>query len=192
MQQVVDGVVAALVDADPGALGVGVLRVPTTILFSGSSLMACIASSTLTMLAGRCLPCGSLAAMTSPESRSATSQASADTSLGSGVPAATMTPHPLRASPPTGLAGTGSGWGGSPAVGTSDESTAGGVDTRYGQLLGSGAAWAGRGDRRCTDHAAGDAATAANRARVLEGPSNRRIGDRRGETGEPRCYWCGC
>jgi hypothetical protein len=31
------------------------------------------------------------------------------------------------------VAGTGSGAGGSPAVGTSDESTAGGVVTRYGQ-----------------------------------------------------------
>ena len=154
--------------------------------------MTCIASSTLTMLAGRCLPCGSLAAMTSPESRSATSQASADTSLGSaGVPAATMTPHPLRASPPTGLAGTGSGWGGSPAVGTSDESTAGGVDTRYGQLLGSGAALGSAEAIAGAPIMHSDAATAANRARVLEGPSNRRIGDRRGETGEPRCYWCG-
>ena len=72
--------------------------------------MATMAVSTLTMLAGRCRPCGSRAAMTSPESRSATSQASAETSSGSGgVPAATITPHPLSASPPTGVAGTGSG-----------------------------------------------------------------------------------
>ena len=51
-----------------------------------------------------------------------------------------MTPHPLSASPPTAEAGTGRGWGGSPAVGTSEESTAGGVETLYGQLLGSGPA----------------------------------------------------
>jgi hypothetical protein len=48
-----------------------------------------------------------------------------------------MTPHPLSASPPTGLAGTANGCGGSPALGTSEASTAGGVDTLYGQLLGS-------------------------------------------------------
>ncbi|GAB4602624.1 hypothetical protein MOKP58_33490 [Mycobacterium avium subsp. hominissuis] len=50
--------------------------------------------------------------------------------------AATM-PQLPRASPPTGLAGTASGIGGSPAVGTSDESTAGGVFTLYGQFAGA-------------------------------------------------------
>ncbi len=93
------------------------------------------------MLAGRCLPCGSFAAMTSPVSRSATSHASAETSSGiGGVPGAVTTPQPDSASPPSGVAGTGSGAGGSPAVGTSDESTAGGVATRYGQAFASGAA----------------------------------------------------
>jgi hypothetical protein len=57
-----------------------------------------------------------------------------------GVPDAVITPQPDSASPPTGLAGTASGWGGSPAVGTSDESTAGGVLTWYGQAALSGAA----------------------------------------------------
>ena len=57
-----------------------------------------------------------------------------------GVPGAVITPQPPSASPPTGLAGTASGWGGSPAVGTSDESTAGGVLTWYGQAALSGAA----------------------------------------------------
>jgi hypothetical protein len=42
----------------------------------------------------------------------------------------------LSASPPTGFGGTGSGSGGSPAVGTSEESTAFGVDTLYGQVGG--------------------------------------------------------
>jgi hypothetical protein len=39
------------------------------------------------------------------------------------------------------LAGTGSGAGGSPASGTSEESTAGGVVSRYGQTALSGAAF---------------------------------------------------
>ena len=115
--------------------------VPATTLWTGRSRSACIATSTLMMLAGRCLPCGSLAAMMSPLSRSATSHASAEMSLGTGgVPAAVMTPHPASASPPTGSAGTASGWGGSPAVGTSDASTAGGVLTWYGQAALSGEA----------------------------------------------------
>ena len=50
-------------------------------------------------------------------------------------------PQPASASPPSGLAGTGSGCGGSPALGTSEESTAGGVDTRYGHAFTSGAAF---------------------------------------------------
>ena len=92
------------------------------------------------MLAGRCRACGSRAAMMSPVSRSATNHDSAEMSSGTGgVPAATITPQPDSASPPTGFAGTGSGCGGSPASGTSEESTAGGVVTRYGQVLGSGA-----------------------------------------------------
>src|SRR6516225_7041691 len=77
----------------------------------------------------------SAAAITAPLSRSATSQASADTSFGSGgVLGAATTPQLPSASPPTGLAGTARGIGGSPAVGTSEESTAGGVDTLYGQF----------------------------------------------------------
>ena len=92
--------------------------------------MAAMASSTLMMLAGRWRPCGSRAAMTSPLSMSASTQASAETSPGSGgAPAATITPQLPSASPPTGVAGTARGCGGSPAVGTSEESTAGGVDT---------------------------------------------------------------
>src|SRR5215470_11609670 len=101
-----------------------------------------MAMSTLMMLAGRCLPCGSRAAMMSPVSRSATTHASAEMSSGAGgVPGAVMMPQPDSASPPSGLAGTGSGAGGSPACGTSDESTAGGVDSRYGQTAPSGAAF---------------------------------------------------
>ena len=93
--------------------------------------MACIAVSALMMLAGRCLPCGSRAAMTSPVSRSATNQASAEMSPGTGgVLGAVMMPQPDSASPPIGLAGTGSGSGGGPTLGTSDASTAGGVATR--------------------------------------------------------------
>ena len=89
-----------------------------------------IATSTLMTLAGRCRPCGSRAAMTAPLSRSATSHASAETSPGGGgVLGAAMMSQLLSASPPTGFGGTGSGSGGSPAVGTSEESTAGGVDT---------------------------------------------------------------
>src|SRR5271166_241493 len=75
--------------------------------------------------------------MTAPLSRSATSHASADTSPGSGgVPGAATMPQLASASPPTALGGTANGIGGSPAVGTSDESTAGGVFTWYGQFAG--------------------------------------------------------
>ena len=82
------------------------------------------------MLAGRCRPCGSRAATMAPLSRSATTQASAEMSPGTGgVPAAATTPQPLSALPPIGDGGTGSGNGGSPACGTSDESTAAGVAT---------------------------------------------------------------
>ena len=103
--------------------------------------MAAMATSTLMTLAGRCRPLGSRAAMTSPLSRSASSHASAEMSLGSGgVPGAAITPQPDSAGPPSGLAGTGRGRGGSPAVGISDVSTAGGVVTRYGQVPASGAA----------------------------------------------------
>ena len=103
--------------------------------------MAAIATSTLMTLAGRCRPCGSLAAMTSPLSRSAISHASAEMSLGSGgVPGAAMTPQPDSALPPSGLAGTGRGSRRITGGGTSDESTAGGVVTRYGQVPASGAA----------------------------------------------------
>ena len=112
--------------------------VPGTDLFRGSELMAAIATSTLMMLAGRCRPCGSFAASTAPLSRSATSQASAETSFGTGgVSGAVTMPQPASASPPTGLGGTASGIGGSPARGTSDESTAGGVFTLKGQLAGA-------------------------------------------------------
>jgi hypothetical protein len=45
-------------------------------------------------------------------------------------------PQLPSASPPTGFAGTARGIGGSPAVGASEESTAGGVDTLYGQAGG--------------------------------------------------------
>src|SRR5271165_6618834 len=72
--------------------------------------------------------------MIAPLSKSATSQASAETSPGTGgVSAAVTTPQPPSALPPIGDAGTGSGSGGSPACGTSDEST-GGVATLYGQV----------------------------------------------------------
>src|SRR6516162_1724628 len=75
--------------------------------------------------------------MTAPLSRSATSHAPAETSLGSGgVPGAATMPQLLSASPPTGLGGTASGMGASPAWGTSDESTAGGGFSLYGQLVG--------------------------------------------------------
>ena len=77
--------------------------------------------------------------MTAPLSRSATSHASAETSPGTGgVPGAAMMPQLPSASPPTGFGGTASGIGGSPACGTSDESTAGGVVTLYGQVAGTG------------------------------------------------------
>jgi hypothetical protein len=45
-------------------------------------------------------------------------------------------PQLPSASPPTGFGGTASGSGGSPAWGTSEESTAGGVDTLNGQAGG--------------------------------------------------------
>ncbi len=68
-----------------------------------------------------------------PLSRSATTQASAETSPGTGgVFAAVTTPQPPRELPPIGEGGTGSGNGGSPACGTSEESTAGGVATLNG------------------------------------------------------------
>src|SRR6476646_4805781 len=80
--------------------------------------------------------------MMSPVSRSATTHASAEMSSGTGgISGAVMIPHPDSASPPSGLAGTGSGAGGSPASGTSEESTAGGVDSRYGHAEASGAAF---------------------------------------------------
>src|SRR6201998_202123 len=111
--------------------------VPSTDLLRGNALRDAIATSTLMMLAGRCRRGGSLAAMTAPLSRSATSHASAETSPGGGgVFGAATTPQPPSASPPTGLGGTASGIGGSPAIGTSEESTAGGVDSRYGQFGG--------------------------------------------------------
>ncbi len=136
--------------------------VPGTTLCSGRSLIACMAVSTLMMLAGRCLPCGSRAAMTSPVSRSATSQASAETSPGTGgVPGAVTMPQPDSASPPIGLAGTGSGAGGSPTSGISDASTAGGVVTRYGQVFAStaafGSAIADRGSASITAVTSADA-----------------------------------
>src|SRR6478609_3089741 len=80
--------------------------------------------------------------MMSPVSRSATTHASAEMSPGTGgVPGAVMMPQPESASPPSGLAGTGTGAGGSPASGTSEESTAGGVASRYGHTAPSGAAF---------------------------------------------------
>ncbi len=87
--------------------------------------------------------------MTSPVSRSATNQASAEMSPGTGgVPGAVTRPQLPRASPPTGLAGTGSGAGaGSPGLGTSEASTAGGVFTLYGQASGSATATAGAAPR---------------------------------------------
>src|ERR1700751_3786733 len=73
--------------------------------------------------------------MIAPLSRSATTQASAEMSPGTGgVSAAVTSPQPPSALPPIGDAGTGSGKGGPPACGTSDESTAGGVATLYGQV----------------------------------------------------------
>src|SRR6185437_664627 len=108
--------------------------------------------------------------MMSPVSRSATSHASADMSLGTGaVPGAVMMPQPDSASPPSGLAGTGSGAGGSPASGTSEESTAGGVDCRYGHTAASGAAF-GSADAVGVPTSAGAAimasAATSERARV--------------------------
>src|SRR6201996_9489616 len=77
--------------------------------------------------------------MTAPLSRSATNHASAETSPGSGgVSGAATTPQLPSASPPTGLAGTASGIDESfPAVGASEESTAAGVFTLYGQFAGA-------------------------------------------------------
>src|SRR6202041_2778589 len=73
--------------------------------------------------------------MIAPLSKSATTQASAEISPGTGgVLGAATTPQPPSALPPIGDAGTGSGRGGSPACGTSDESTAGGVATLYGRV----------------------------------------------------------
>ncbi|GAA2786849.1 hypothetical protein GCM10010533_26790 [Mycolicibacterium pallens] len=81
------------------------------------------------------------------------------------MPGATITPQPASASPPTGLAGTARGCGGSPAFGTSEESTAGGVVTRYGQVLGSGSAHA-VADVPTTHTAA--ATAAAHRVKIFE------------------------
>ena len=131
-------------------LKVGYLRqvVPSALEFSfalvaeGTELEGAELSMEVVPAGGRCLACGSLAAMTSPVSRSATSHVSAEMSPGTGgVPEAVMMPQPDSASPPSGLVGTGSGAGGSPASGTSEESTAGGVDARYGQAAASGAAF---------------------------------------------------
>src|ERR1700733_6812272 len=81
--------------------------------------------------------------MMAPLSRSATTQASAEMSPGTGgVSAAVTTPQPPRWLPPIGEGGTGSGNGGSPACGTSDESTAGGGDTLYGHVSCAVAGWA--------------------------------------------------
>src|SRR6185312_2304852 len=96
--------------------------VPSTVLLRFSSRSDAIATKTLITLAGRCRPCGSRAAMMAPLSRSATTQASAETSPGTGgVPTAVTTPQPPSALPPIGDGGTGSGNGGSPACGTSEE-----------------------------------------------------------------------
>ena len=112
--------------------------------------------------------------MMSPVSRSATTHASAETSSGTGgVPGAVMMPQPDSASPPSGLAGTGSGAGGSPAVGTSEESTAGGVDSRYGQTRGVGRrVRLGSSDGHADERGAASMAAAATRetARVREDP----------------------
>nr|AAA17325.1 L308_C1_151 [Mycobacterium leprae] len=111
--------------------------VPATDLLRLSVLMDAMANSTLMMLAGRCRPCGSRAAMTAPLFRSATSHASAERSPGTGgVSGAVTIPQLFSAAPPTGLGGTASGIGGLPVWGTSDESTAGGVDTWYGHVAG--------------------------------------------------------
>ena len=102
------------------------------------------ASRTLMVDAGRYRPCGSLAAITAPLSRSATSQA-ADVSRSGTRPAdeSATTPHPPSASPPTGGECTGSGDGVvEPGATTSDSSTAGGGETRCGQ-------WSVSGDASC-------------------------------------------
>jgi hypothetical protein len=117
------------------------------------------------MLAGRWRPCGSLAAITAPLSKSATSHASADTSFGSGgVPGAATMPQLPSASPPTGFDGTASGIGGSPAWGTSDESTAGGVVTLYGQFAGP-ALGPGPGSAKAAGSPTGTASVKATAAR---------------------------
>ena len=112
--------------------------------------------------------------MMSPVSRSATTHASAETSSGTGgVPGAVMMPQPDSASPPSGLAGTGSGGGGSPASGTSEESTAGGVDhpVRAGVALGRRIRL-GRCCRHAENAGAANSANAAARenARVENDP----------------------
>ncbi|SIM71358.1 Uncharacterised protein [Mycobacteroides abscessus subsp. abscessus] len=93
--------------------------------------MASMATSTLMTLAGRWRAWGSLAATTFPVFRSAMSHDSAEMSLGTGpAPSGVITSQRPSISPPMGLAGTGSGAGGSPpALGTSEVSTAGGVTT---------------------------------------------------------------
>src|SRR6201987_577179 len=79
--------------------------------------------------------------MIAPLFKSATTQTSAEMSPGTRrVLAAVTTPQPPSGWPPLGAAGTGSGTGGSPACGTSDESTTGGVATLYGQVSCAGPA----------------------------------------------------
>ena len=143
--------------------------------------------------------------MMAPLSRSATTQASAETSFGTGgVPAAVTMPQPPSASPPIGLAGTGSGTGGSPACGTSEESTAGGVahlvraarsasGAAFGSAVASGHAEQVAGAASMTDGRY-QGKRRGRQKRIRESAIVLcRVGDRRPDSGEPRCDWCdGC
>src|ERR1700733_14180765 len=95
-----------------------------------------------------------------PLSRSATTQESAERSPGTGGGfAAVTTPQPPSELPPIGDGGTGSDNGGSPACGTSEESTAGGVATLNGH-------WS------CTTAGSANAAGVPSSAGAVNMPSN--------------------
>src|SRR6202042_2379254 len=88
-----------------------------------------------------------------------------------GVFAAVTTPQPPRELPPIGEGGTGSGNGGSPACGTSEESTAGGVATLNGH---KSCTTAGSANAAGTPRSAGAVSMKPAAARHDAGRKNRR------------------
>ena len=142
VQQVVDRIPAVLADPDLGALGVGVVLGARHDLVDRQLPQRLQGDQHLddagwAVTAVRVLRGDDVAGVDVGDQP----RLGGDVPGTGGVPGAAMMPQPDSASPPSGLVGTGSGAGGSPASGTSEESTAGGVASRYGHVAASGAAF---------------------------------------------------